>query len=390
MSRDWAEAARSEEVRDAARGWRSAGAIDDATLSAIEAAYPERGVALHRAWKVLTFLLSSVAILALAFALARPIDELYVESALFTVALAVATEKLRASRLSGTGADAATAFWAVGSLLFAVGYSLLQNFKLRETDALTFLLAAACAVGALAAWRWGFSFFAAAAAAAFYLFLGRMLLARPAWIAVSILVMALSERRLDSASLAPPHRRGLVGVFAVSAAALSAAVNLYSLDHRFIEMIRLLSTGPGPFAPQPPAARLLAALATAALPAVLLARGIRARRTLLLSSGLAAAALSVATWRVYAPIGPRWAFLTVCGAVLIASALWIHRRLRNAPGGAWRGLTAAPLSGGAEEGVSPPAALAAALVPGEPPEPERGPLSTGGGTFGGGGASGQY
>jgi hypothetical protein len=389
VSRDWAGAARSEEVRDAARGWKSAGAIDDATLSAIEAAYPGRGVALHRAWKVLIFLMTSIAILALAIALARPTDELLV-SALFAVALAVATERLRASRLSGTGGDAATAFWAVASALFAVGYALLQNLKVRDADALTFLLATACVSVALAAWRWGFSFFATAGAAAFYLFLGRMSLARPAWIAASILVMGLSARRLDRPGLAPPHRHGFAGVFAVSAAALYAAVNLYSLDHRFIERIRLLSFGSGPLPPPPPASRLLAALATAVLPAVLLAWGIRARRTLLLSSGLAAMALSVATWRLYAPIGPRWAFLTACGAASIAAALWIHRRLRDAPGGAWRGLTAAPLFAGAEEGVSPPAALAAALVPGAHPEPERGPLSTGGGSFGGGGASGQY
>jgi peptidoglycan/LPS O-acetylase OafA/YrhL len=122
-----------------------------------------------------------------------------------------------------------------------------------------------------------------------------------------------------------------------------------------------------------------------------LAWGVRARRALFLGIGLASTALSAATLRQYFPIGPRWAFLTVCGAILVGAALWIHRRLRSSPGGVWRGLTAAPLYSGGEGGVSPLAALGAHLAgPASPPPPESGGLTTGGGSYGGGGASGGY
>jgi hypothetical protein len=143
--------------------------------------------------------------------------------------------------------------------------------------------------------------------------------------------------------------------------------------------------------PAPAALRFLFAAATAVFPLVFLVWGIRSRRRLILGIGLVSAILSVATFRHYVPIGPRWAWLTACGAVLIAVALWIHRRLRDAAGGAWRGLTAAPLySVETEGGISPLAALGAHVAVPTAPEPERPGYTGGGGGFGGGGASGQY
>ncbi len=304
---------------------------------------------LHRAWRVLVFVLATVAILALFWTFFGRSRGLLVSGLISAAALALATELLRSSRLSGTGADAATSFWALVFLLFGVQTLFSDTLNLAGEDALTAGLAAAAAAGALAAWRWGFWFEAGIGAAALYFLLGRWPGGRAAWIAVGALATVLTYRRLDRASLSPAHRRGLAAVFVVSAAALYAALNLYSYDEQLVEKIRFpLFSGQQPAASPAAVFRPLCALATAALPALWLAWGIRARRTLLLAIGIVATALSVATLRHYVPIGPWWAFLTACGAVLVGAALWIHRRLRDAPGAAWRGLTGSPLDSGAD------------------------------------------
>lgn len=391
MRSAWAATSRAEAVRDAARGWKGAGAIDPSALAAIQAEYPDTRIALHKAWRVLVFVLVTIAIAAVFFGVFRGSGGMVASCLVFGAALAAATEMVRGSRLSGTGADAATAFWATGFLLAAAGIFLTDNLHRENDGAVTLMLWAAALLGALAAWRWGFWFFAAAGTTAFFFAVARQPFARTAWIVLSLAAMAFTFRRLDRAAIAPPHRSGLAAVFAVSAAALYAATNLYSFDMLALERIRLsLSGGARLSAAGASPVRVVSILATAAFPAVFLAWGIRARRTLLLAIGIVAAALSVATFRHYVPIGPRWAYLVACGAVLVAAALWVHRRLREAPGRTWRGLTAEPLYSDAEPGVSPLGALGAHLAaPAAPHEPDSG-LSTGGGEFGGGGASGQY
>jgi hypothetical protein len=390
MKRAWADAARVDEVRDAARGWAHAKAIAPPTLSAIEAAYPETRITLHPAWRVLIFLLGIVAIGAFfggVFLTLGPIQHFEWPALICALVLAVVTEPLRGSRLSGTGADAATSFQSL--VFFVVAAALFLDA--RGDAGLTILLAISTAAAGLAAWRWGFWFYALCAAVCGYVLLGRMPFARPAWIVVSVLVMPLTYRRLDRASIAPPHRRSLAAVFAASAAALYTAVNLFALDFRFIERIRFPSLhthgepilSPGPI-------RLVAALATAAFPVIFLLWGVRARRRLLLGIGLLSAVLSASTFRYDFPIGPRWAWLTACGVVLIGAALWTNRRLRNAAGGAWRGLTQAPLYTIETAGISPLGALGAHVAVPTAPEPERAGFTGGGGSFGGGGASGQF
>ncbi len=391
MRNAWAATSRTEAVRVAARGWKGAGAIDASELAAIQAEYPDLRLALHRAWRVLVFVLVSIAIGAVFVGVFHGGGDLFAPCLVFGAALAVATEMLRGSRLSGTGADAATAFWATGFLLGAAGTFLTDHLHVGNESAVTLLLAAAALLGALAAGRWGFWFFAASGTAAFFLAVARQPFARTAWIALSLVAMAATYRRLDRAAIAPAQRSGLAAVFAVSAAALYAATNVYSFDMLVVERIRLsLSGGARLSTAGASPVRLVAILATAAFPVVFLAWGIRARRSLLLGIGIVAAALSVATLRHYAPIGPRWAFLTACGVFLVGVALWVHRRLRDAADGEWRGLTAAPLYSDAEPGVSPLGALGAHLATPAAPDTPDGGLSTGGGEFGGGGASGQY
>ena len=395
MKRAWAEAARAEEVRSAARGWAHAKAIDAGTLSAIEAAYPETRITLHTVWRVLIFLLGCVALGALfggVFYTIRSIESIRWATAVSAAVLVGVTEALRGSRISGTGADAATSFVGFSFLLTSVVLFL----TVESEPSWATLLAFATAAGALAAWRWGFWFYAMAGAACGFVLVGRMPYARLTWIVLSVLLMALIGPRLDRAAIAPPHRRSLAAVFVVSAAALYMAVNLFALDHGFVEWIRFERIRAEQFAGRPailPAAaslRTAAALATAAFPVAFLLWGIRARRRLLLAIGIVSAVLSASTFRYYFSIGPRWAWLTACGAILIAAALWAHRRLRDSAGGAWRGLTASPLYSADDAGISPLGALGAHAAGPAAPEPERPGFTGGGGEFGGGGASGQY
>jgi MFS family permease len=390
MKRAWADATRAEEVRQAARGWKHAKAIDEPALRAIEAAYPSSRVELHKAWKVFVFLLACVALGGIFAGAFQSFGDLKAPVTTYAVVLLIATEVIRGSRISGSGADAATSFLGVSFLLGAVAL-FLDKAQVGPQGMLEILLAAATVVGALAAWRWGFPFYAAAGGIAAYILLGRIAWARTAWLVVAILAIALTWRLRDRPSFAPPHRRSLESVFAVSAAALYAAINLFSVDQRGIERIRfpwLRSTPEMP--PVSPGIRFIAIAATALFPVVFFAWGVRARRRLLIVIGLVAAALSAATWRYYVPIGPRWSWLTACGAVLIGAALWAHRRLRDSPHGAWRGLTAAPLYTGPDEGISPLGALGAQVVTPSHPEPDRSGFTGGGGSYGGGGATSDF
>ncbi len=389
MTRAWIAAARADEVRDAARGWAHAKAIDAPTLSAIEASYPASRSELHPAWRVLIFLLICVALLGVFLGVFHDVGDILWPSALYAVILMVATEFLRWTPASESGTDAATSLMGLVFAIFAVT-AAHDKWNIHLPDETTLAYVSGAVLCALAAWHWGFWVYALGATACGYRWLGRMPFARPVWIVVAVLLMILTSPRLDRAALAPPHRRSLAGVFAISSTAMYAAVNLFALDRAFIERIRLRwLLGDGAVAPVDPALRLAAALATAVFPVVFFLWGIRTRRRLLLGIGLASAVLSVATFRHYFPIGPRWAWLTACGAVLIAAALWAHRRLRDAPGGVWRGLTASPLYAFDDAGISPLGALGAQVAV-APATPERPGFTGGGGSFGGGGASGQY
>ena len=149
-----ADAERASEVRDAARDWKQAGAIDAATLAAIEAEFPERRLELARAWNVLIFVLVSAAILGVQVAVfgfhAKSSGRFFVYAAI----LAAVTEVLRGSRLSGTGSDAATSFWAVVNLI--VGFALLLE---GPKPPLTATIAVAGMAFAAAGWRWGFALY---------------------------------------------------------------------------------------------------------------------------------------------------------------------------------------------------------------------------------------
>lgn len=388
MRKSWADASRVAEVRHAARSWREAGVIDGATLAAIEAAYPDPRPALAPAWKVLIFFLVSVAVQAVFFGLlelpgviARPIH-----GALFGALLAASTQALRGSRFAGNGGDAATSFWAILYFLLAFGLHLSRAPDRDWERAITLLPLLAVLLFAAACVHWGFALYGAFAAASLFIFLGRFPGGRMAWIGVGLLLIAASIGRMDRLAHPPPHRRALAWVFAVSALALYAAVNRFSVDRRLVESLEEISRpGGAPTA----IVRILANVATVLLPVIFLTWGIRARRMLILDLGLLFAALSLVTLRHYVYLAPLWVLLSAAGTLLILGALWLNRYLRSR-GGERVGFTAAPLFSGKRAETLQTAAVLAGFAPTPAPERESGDLSTGGGRFGGGGATGEF
>jgi hypothetical protein len=303
----------------------------------------------------------------------------------FGVILATLTEMLERSSLRDNGAAGAASFWSVVTI--AVGCAALADRGPGSHSAIEVGLLVATLAFALAGWRWGVAIYGAFGTLTFFFLLARFSGARVLWVAVALVLLAAAFRLLDRAALAPAHRAASAWVFATSAAALYAAVNRFSLDQRLIE---LAGRGGAESATTSPAAQAAAVVATALLPIVFLAWGIRSRRRLVLDLGVAFAALSLVTLRYYVHLAPLWVILTAAGAVLLLTALALSRKLRRSADGEWAGFTARPLYSGM--GTLP----AVAAVAGFTPEARLGPQSDsanftgGGGVSGGGGAAGSF
>ncbi len=386
MKSAWTRAERESEVRRAARHWREADAIDDATLAAIEGLYPAPWPQTSLVWSVLAFVFVSFAVVGLAAAIASLLHTLAGPAFLFAAVLAFTADRLRPSA-SGVAAasGAAGAFWAVLCLLVGV----LDAWHWREGAATGFLLIAAAAWAA-AAWRWGYAAFAAFAGVFLFLFLARFSQGPALWLILGTVLAIASTRWLDRAALAPSHRRSAAAVLAVCLVAVYAAVNPYSLDRQLIESVangNVPATGPSA------AERIPAAAATAVFPVLLIAWGVRSRRALALDVGVVFAALSLATLRTYVPIAPLWAFFAIGGAGLIGLALRAHRWLSRSPGRRRGGFTADALFDKEQRQETLGAlgvAIAFAPEPRSPSPPEAGAFRGGGGSSGGAGSGGSW
>jgi hypothetical protein len=387
----WAAASRVDEVRAAARSWHGAGAIDAPTRKAIEDAYPSGRPALATAWTILIFVIVSIAINCVAFGIfeASGAQDGIGLCLVFGAILCGAAEALRGSRVAGNGSDSAISFWALGYLI--AGFGLLVAKGHDEELTVTVTLLFACLILTAACWHWGFEAYGVLAAAALFLLIGRFPFGRALWIAVGAALIAAAAPRLDRDALAPPLRRAFAGTLAVAAIAIYAAVNAYSVEMRWIEM---LSHGGGglsaPRAAVSPATLAASVVAMVLVPLICLLWGIRSRRPLLLNLGALFAALSLVTLRYYVHVAPLWVVLVASGAALVLGALWLNRFLRKGVAGERGGFTALSLS----SRTGSPAALAvvAGFAPGSagPPADPGGGMTPGGGQFGGGGATGSF
>jgi MFS family permease len=388
MNAPRAAASRRSEVRSAARAWHAAGAIDEAVLRRIEAAYPEDHPRMSAAWRSVVFTIVTVAANALFFAIAEVLHEGTGAAPwlFFAVLLSAATELLLGrTRIGENGSAAATSFWAI---VYAIaGIAIGESVRDSETAITTALLAAAVLFAA-ACWRWGFAVYGAFSAVAVFLLVARFPHGRVAWLLLGTVLVVVAPGLQNRLSLAPPHRRAAGGVFLAAAAAVYAAVNRWSLGERLVESLQRGS--PGRTEPNPTAI-VLSWLATAAFPALFILWGLRSRRTLVLDTGLALAALSLVTLRFYVHLAPLWILLTGAGAALVLVALGLHRWLRRGPGEQRRGFTARPLYEERRRGLET-AAVVAAFAPDASPAAAREPgtFTPGGGRYGGGGATGGY
>jgi MFS family permease len=392
MKTEWVAAERVEEIRAAANGWKTAGAIEAPTFDEILRRYPEPRVLPSTLWRVLVFGFVSLALLLLlgAFTLGGHPNIGGVGALLgcFGIACVVATEVQENSpAFAFRGSAGATAFWGVVFLLGALFILFEEVLHLHEPDGPNAILLAAFALCALAAWRWGSPAWALLAAVALFLLLARAPEGRLLWIACGVGFTALFERVLDRPSWAPSHRRCAAVLVVAGLAAVYGAMNLYAFDHRLVAFLRETASAlPGPR----PGERVFATLGTAILPIAVVWWGVRSRRTFVLGTGLVLAALSFVTLRAYVHLAPLWLILTAAGGALVLLSLALNRWLDEGLGKERSGFTAAPLF--SDEGRLRALELLPVLAAHSPQArtPDAPGFEGGGGSFGGGGAGGSY
>jgi hypothetical protein len=125
------------------------------------------------------------------------------------------------------------------------------------------------------------------------------------------------------------------------------------------------------------------------MPLLLLGAGWRRRESLLVITGLAGLAASVATLQHYRPLLPDAYLLLLAGLITLAATLGCRRWLRSGPGGERRGWTADALFTGGNQPDAVRDVMGAIVL--RPAAGAAGPPGRAGeGRFGGGGATGNY
>jgi hypothetical protein len=388
-----AAADRRLEVRQAARAWRRAGAIDEKTRAAIVVAYPDDRARLGPAFRVLVFGFAVVAVSALfgLFGLFLGVARETSVAALlvfFGLVLVFATEvQIGRLRRAQGGTEAATAFLGVGYLLFGLIWLAHQiggrGGGLRVVDAALMLVVVLCAA---AAYRWGYTLFAAAAAAAMFLLAARGPFGRLLWIAGALALAPALARAGEAAAFSPAHRRAARAMAAVSLVFLYLAIHRGSWDASIVERI----SGAGGRAPASGVLPVLAAIATAIVPVGTLAWGLRTRRHWLIALGALGLVASLVTIRFYVHVAPLWVVLIAGGGFALALAAVLRRYLDSGDGQERAGLTAEPLFTDAEGRSLLELGVGVAMVSPEARPVQDPDLQPGGGRYGGGGAGGKY
>jgi hypothetical protein len=376
---DAARADRLAVVREAADGWKSAGAIDESTHRAVLASYPDDRVRLRLGLRILAGFAAVVgggAIALLAAQLLEPHAETLFLVAV-TAVLAAATEiQIGRLRRAQAGAEYATAILA--TLCAAMAW--LSLFTSPSVGSGAFGVAAVCAV---AAWRWGYALFAALAAVCVLVSCTDGEWSRALWAALGLASFPLILRLARSVRWPPAQRRCLAAAAYAFLAGAYLALNVYSFDSRWIEGL-----GGGRTNPAGGWARGAAIMATILLPPLVLFVAIRFRDRSFLAVGALFTAASLITLRHYHPVGPWWLSLVLAGAACLALAVALRRWLEDGPGRERLGFTADSLFEDRRMvEMAQAAATIVAMSPGPRPTPE-GQFEGGGGRSGGGGASG--
>jgi hypothetical protein len=397
---DAALADRNAAVRNAARSWQRAGAIDEAMLAAIEKAVPDDRVRVGPVFRVLLFLFTFLAAnaaywfvwLLLFFDKVGSTDlKMAVTAIVFGVLLAVFTEvQIGRFKRSQGGTEAGTSFVGLGYLLGGLAWFAFKTFDSSDAKATSLLLIEATLLLAAAAWRWGYAVYAGAAAAALLGAVAHLPLGRGFWIVLPLLAAPLLLRLADSERLPPAHRDSLTAVLLVGLVGLYLAVHLGSFDAGLIEEIGDLVRRSGP-ASTSEVLRWLSVAGTALMPVILLAIAVRTRRYPFLLVGMGTAVASLITLRYYVHLAPLWAVLAISGIALVTGVLALRRYLDSGPDKERAGFTAEPLFEDlARQRLLEAAATVVSLSPEARTIREEPRFTGGGGEFGGGGASTEF
>jgi hypothetical protein len=387
-----AEADRRQAVREAARGWERAGAINAATRAAIDAVFPDDRARLGPVFRVLVFGFTIVVLGSLfgllGLALGQALERVgFVVLLLFGGVLIGAAEfQLGALRRRQGGTEAASAF--LGLVFLALGF-LWFNYEAAhlgdEVSVDLFLVLVVILFGAAAS-RWGYTLFALASEVALFLLLARGPLGRLWWIIVPLALAPALMRAGDSGRLAPAERRSCQAVAALSLVFLYLAVHVGSWDLGLVERV----TGHWHGLRDRGVSRPVFVVATAVVPVLTLGWGIGTRRRLLIALGILGLLASIGTLRVYVHVMPAWLALLVGGGAAIGLALMLRRYLDTGPDHERSGFTAEPLFDDPERSSAlETAASVASLSPAARPV-ERPGFQGGGGRSGGGGATGEF
>lgn len=400
MRADAAQADRNGSIRAAARSWQKAGAIGEETLKAIEAAVPDDRSRVGPVFRVLLFIFTLFAANAafgfvwLVFSAPLQGNEenlLGLLSLAFGIGLALLTEiQTGPLKRAQGGTEAGTSFAALGYFLTGLGWFLFEPLNLDDEVAIPLLLGIAAVLLAAAALRWGYPFYAAAASASFLAALTYAPGTRILWIVLPLAAAPLLVRLSDSERLPPALRHSCTAALVVGLVGLYVAVHLSSFDFGALEQIRRSFGGLGPAA-RSPFLRQLSMAATALLPVVYLAVGIRTRRYVFLLLGIGTGIASLITLRVYVHVAPLWVVLTLSGAALVAVVFALRRYLDSGPDKERGGFTAEPLFEDlARQRILEAGAAVAAFTPDARTVREEPKYAGGGGEFGGGGSSSEF
>jgi hypothetical protein len=385
-----AQADRNAAVQAAAFAWKQAGAIDEASLAALAAAYPDDRQGVGPVFRALLFLFTLIAINgALGFVVAV-IGSIPALLLVFGVGLIAATDyQIHGMRRALGGIESATSLEGLGTLTGFFGWLCFATLKLPDEHAFlaTFLVAALLL--AAAAWRWGYPIYAGLAMAALLGSLAFLPHGRLLWILVPLVMALPLARGSGSARLPPALRAGCAAALAVGLIGLYLAVHFGSFDYGLIEIVSHAGRS------HPLAAngglRGLAIAATALVPLVYLAIGLRSRRWVFLILGLGTAVASLVTLRWYVHLAPLWVVLTLGGAALVAVVFALRRYLDSGAEKERHGFTAEPLfEDMARRRLLEAGAVVVSLSPDARTVHEEPKYTGGGGSFGGGGASSDF
>jgi MFS family permease len=385
------------EVVATAEAWRRAGAIDDAALAAIRARHPDDRRRSRAGFRLLFFLFTLLGGLA-TFGFAMALlglgmmrgDQAKVAALLVVAAVvaALAADALtRIHRLRELGVEEGLIALALGWALVAIvlGADLAG---LAGESALFARAAAFALLAAAAAWRWAPPLAGVLAAGALFAALYGLPAARLLWILAGALLAWLARRGAGDERVAVAHRRRLDEAFVVAVAALYLAVHVAGISSDWFAWLTRRSGLTREISLE---LRALAWAAMTALPAALLAAGIRRRDRLQLALGGLLALATAASAADALALEPAWLVLTGAGVLLLAGVVALRRLLAARPNRTVGGFTDRALyePDGRRSFLELAATLAALSPAPRPTEPEPG-FRGRGGDFGGGGASGKF